>query len=111
MAHNLFQERQTDDKPQDKRAFSKQASTRVLVQETRLWLRIAGINLLAMERDRCSFGHDESKRAKPTPKSALHSDPPTEKGGRNTSRRTTLSDQSPSGKLARQPGRDYIKGQ
>ena len=60
--------------------------------------------------DRCSFQHDENKRAKSTPKSATPSEPPTEKDGRSTSRRKSLRGQSPSGKLARQPCRDHIKG-
>ena len=60
--------------------------------------------------DSCSFQHDENKRAKPTPKSAPPSEPPTEKDGRNNSRRKSLRGRSPSGKLARQPCRDYIKG-
>ena len=58
----------------------------------------------------CSFRHDESKRAKPTPTSDPPSEPPTEKDGRRTSRRKSLRGRSPSGKLARQPCRDYIRG-
>ena len=50
------------------------------------------------------------KRAKPTPTSAPPSEAPTEKDGGNTSRRKSLRGQSPAGKLARQPCRDYIKG-
>ena len=61
--------------------------------------------------DSCSFRHDENKRAKPTPKSALlSSEPPTDKDGRSTSRRKRLRGWSPSGKLARQPCRDCIEG-
>ena len=30
--------------------------------------------------DKCSFRHDEDKRAKPTPKTAPSSDPPTHRG-------------------------------
>ena len=60
--------------------------------------------------DNCSFRHDEDKRAKSTPKSAPPSEPPTEKDGRSTSRRKCLRGRSPSGKFARQPCRDFIKG-
>ena len=61
-------------------------------------------------RDTCSFQRDEKKRAKSTPKSAPPSEPPKGKDGRNTSRRSSPRGRSPSGKLARQPCRDYIKG-
>ena len=57
-----------------------------------------------------SFSHDENNRAKSTPKSALSSEPPTEKDGRKTLRRKNLRGRSPSGKFARQPSRDYLKG-
>ena len=59
--------------------------------------------------DSCSFRHDEDKRAKPTPTSAPPSEPPTEKDGGNTSRSKSLTDSSPSGKLAREPCNDYLK--
>ena len=60
--------------------------------------------------DNCSFWHDENKRSKSTPKSALPSEPPTEKDGRSISRRRSLRGLSPSGKWPRQPCRDHIKG-
>ena len=60
--------------------------------------------------DSCSFRHDENKRAKSTPKSASSSEPPTETDGRSKSRSKSLRGWGPSGKLARQPCRDYIKG-
>ena len=59
--------------------------------------------------DRCSFWHDQNKRAKLTPKWAPPSEPPKEKDGRSISRRKSLRGRSPSGKFARQPCRDYIK--
>ena len=60
--------------------------------------------------DKCRFERDEGKRAKPTPKTA----PPAEsqtKRGRSASRKKNLRGPCPSGKLARQSCRDYIKGQ
>ena len=51
--------------------------------------------------DKC-LRHDEDKRAKPTPKTAPPSEPPTQRGG-SASRTTNLGGQSPSGKFARQP--------
>ena len=60
--------------------------------------------------DSRSFRHDENKRAKSIPKSALSCEPPTEKDGRKTLRRKNLGGRSPSGKFARQPCRDYLKG-
>ena len=60
--------------------------------------------------DSCSFRHDENKRAKSTPKSASSSEPPSEKDGRSKSRSKSLRGWGPSGKLARQPCRDDIKG-
>ena len=59
--------------------------------------------------DKCSFRHDEDKRAKPTPKTAPPSEPPTQRGG-SASRKKNLRGWSPSGKVARQPCRDYLKG-
>ena len=60
--------------------------------------------------DSCSFRHAENMRAKPTPTSAPPSEPPTEKDGRNTSRRKSLRGWGPSGKLARQPCKDFLVG-
>ena len=59
--------------------------------------------------DKCSFGHDENKRAKPAPKTAPPSEPPTQRG-RSASRKKNLRGRSPSGKFARQPCRDYLNG-
>ena len=59
--------------------------------------------------DQCSFRHDGYERAKPTPKTAPPSEPPTPRG-RSASRKKNLRGRSPSGKFARQPRRDYLKG-
>ena len=59
--------------------------------------------------DQCSFRHDEDKRAKPTPKTAPLSDPPTQRG-RSASRRRNLRGRSPSGKFDRQPCKNFLKG-
>ena len=47
--------------------------------------------------DKCSFRHDEDKRAKATPKTAPPSEPPTQRG-RSASRKKKLRGRSPSGK-------------
>ena len=60
--------------------------------------------------DSCSARHDENKRAKSAPKSAPPSELPTDKDGESFSRRKSLRGRSPSGKMSRQPCRDYIKG-
>ena len=59
--------------------------------------------------DKCSFRHDEDKRATPTPKNAPPSEPPTPRG-RSASRKKNLRGWSPSGKFARQLCGDYLKG-
>ena len=59
--------------------------------------------------DKCSFRHDGDERAKPTPKTAPPSEPPTQRG-RSASRKKILRVRSPSGKFARQPCRDYLNG-
>ena len=59
--------------------------------------------------DTCSFRHDEDKRAKPTPKTAFPSEPPTQRG-RSASRKRKLRGRSPSGKFARQSCKDCLKG-
>ena len=60
--------------------------------------------------DKCSFRHDEDKRAKSTPKTAPPSEPPTQRDGRSASRKRNLRGQSPSGKTNRQRCRDFLKG-
>ena len=59
--------------------------------------------------DKCIFWHDEDKRAKPTPKTAPPSEPPAQRGG-SASRKKNLRGRSPSGKFARQPCKDNLKG-
>ena len=59
--------------------------------------------------DKCSFWHDEDKRAKPTPKTAPSSEPPTQRG-RSASSKKNLRGWCPSGKFAQQPCKDYLKG-
>ena len=58
--------------------------------------------------DQCSFRHDEDKRAKPTPKTAPLSEPPTQRG-RSASNKQNFRGRSPSGKFARQPCKDNLK--
>ena len=60
-------------------------------------------------REETSVVHDEDKRAKPTPKSAPPSEPPTQRC-RSASRKKNLRGRSPSGRFARQPCRDFLKG-
>ena len=59
--------------------------------------------------DKCSFWHDEDKRSQPTPKTAPPSESPTQRG-RSASRKKSVRGRSPSGKFARQPCKDYLKG-
>ena len=59
--------------------------------------------------DPCSFQHDGHERAKPTPKTAPHSEPPTPRGG-SASRKRSLKSRSPSGKTIRQPCKNFLKG-
>ena len=59
--------------------------------------------------DKWTFRHDEEKRAKPIPKTAPPSEPPTQRG-RSTSRNKNLRGWSPSGMFAGQPCREYLKG-
>ena len=63
----------------------------------------------ATRGDKCSFRHDEDERAQPTPKTAPPSEPPTQRGG-SASRKKNVRGRSPSGKFARQPCRDFLKG-
>ena len=68
--------------------------------------------MLSMESKRTMFErrrHDEGKRAKPTPKTAPPSESPTQRG-RSTLSEKSLRGRSPSGKFAREPCRDYLKG-
>ena len=59
--------------------------------------------------DQCSFRHDSDERAKSTPKTAPSSEPPTQRGV-SSSRKRNLRGWSPSGKINRQPCRDFLKG-
>ena len=59
--------------------------------------------------DKCSFQQEGHERAKPTPKTAPSSERPTQRG-RSASRKRSLRVRSQSGKFARQPCRDYLKG-
>ena len=59
--------------------------------------------------DRCSFLHDGHERAKPTPKTAPPSEPPTPRGG-SASRKMSLRGRSPSGRTNRQPCKNFLKG-
>ena len=59
--------------------------------------------------DKCSFPHNEDKRAKPTQKKLLRPELPTPRDG-SASRKRILRDRSPSGKFARQPCKEYLKG-
>ena len=61
------------------------------------------------KRDNCSFRHDMNKRAKstqpnPSPKSS------TQQNVKNASRTKSPRGKSPSGKMARLPCKDYLKG-
>ena len=56
-----------------------------------------------------SFRHDGDERAKPTPKTAPPSEPPT-KRGRSAPKKKNLRGRSPSGKLDRQPCKNFLKG-
>ena len=88
------------------------------------WLRIEGVNVVLKEDkesaingkqkgqcsrgDKCSFGHDEDKRAKPTPKTAPPSEPPTQRG-KSASRKKNPRGWSPSGNFAQQQCKNYLK--
>ena len=56
-----------------------------------------------------SFRHESNDRAKPTPKAAPPSEPPTPRG-RSASRKRSLSGRSQSGKSNRQPCKNFLKG-
>ena len=61
------------------------------------------------KRDNCSFRHDKDKRAKltqpnPSPRSS------TQQSVKNASRTKSPRGKSPSGKMARLPCKDYLKG-
>ena len=62
----------------------------------------------SLRGDKCSFRHDGDERAKPTPKTASPSEPPTQRG-RSAPRNRNLRGRSPSWKFDRQPCRDYLK--
>ena len=57
--------------------------------------------------DVCRFRHDEDKRAKPTPKTAPPSEPPTLRG-RSASRKKNLRSWTPSGKFPNVTSRNLI---
>ena len=59
--------------------------------------------------DKRSFRHDGNERAKPTPKTAPPSEPPTQRG-RSAWRKKNLRGWSPSGKFDRQPCKNFLKG-
>ena len=59
--------------------------------------------------DRCSFRHEGHERAKPTPKSAPPSEPPTTRGG-SASRKRSLRGRSPSKETNRQRCKNFLKG-
>ena len=61
-------------------------------------------------RDKCSFRHDEDTRAKPTPKTAPPSEPPTQRGRQKCVEEKSLRGRSPSVKFARQPCKNFLKG-
>ena len=58
--------------------------------------------------DQCSFRHESHDRAKPTPKAAPSSEPPTPRS-RSASRRRSLRGRSQSGKSNRQPCKNFFK--
>ena len=89
------------------------------------WLRVAG-GLSGKERgkgtcyqwkakgqcsrgDQCSFQHERDDRAKPTPKTAPPSEPPTPRG-KSALRKMSLRGRSQSGKSNRQPCKHSLKG-
>ena len=61
------------------------------------------------EETKCSFRHDSGERAKSTLKTNPSCDPQTQRG-RSASRKGTLRGRSPSGKINRQPCKDFLKG-
>ena len=67
------------------------------------------VNGQCSKGDSCSFQHDMSKRAKSTqPNSSPRSS--TQQSVKNASRTRNLRGRSPSGKMARLPCKDYLKG-
>ena len=101
----------------------KAPEMRQLKQEQ--WLRIAGV-IVVLNEDKESAISGKQKDSvreetsvvsgtmkiivqKPTPKTAAPSEPPAQRG-RSASRKKNLRGRSPSGKFARQPCRDYLKG-
>ena len=61
--------------------------------------------------DRCSFRHESKNRAKPTPKVAPPSEPPTPKTqARSASRKRNVRGRSRSGKFNRPPRKYFLKG-
>ena len=60
--------------------------------------------------DTCSFRHDQDKRAKPTPKTAPPSEPPTPRGVEVRREKRSLRGRSLSGKTNRQPCKNLLKG-
>ena len=59
--------------------------------------------------DKCSFGHDSGERAKSTLKTTPSCELQTQRG-RSAARKGTFRGRSPSGKINRQPWRDFLKG-
>ena len=60
--------------------------------------------------DTCSFRDDQDKRAKPTPKTAPSSEPPTPRGVEVRREKRSLRGRSLSGKTNRQPCKNLLKG-
>ena len=89
------------------------------------WLRVAGDQVVLKEEkvfavsgkqkgqcsrgDRCSSRHDGYERAKPTPKTAPPSEPPTPRG-RSASTERSFRGRSPSAKTNPQPCKNFLKG-
>ena len=89
------------------------------------WLRVAGDEVVlkgdkefaingklkgqCSRGDKCSSRHDSGERAKSTLKTNPSCDPQTQRG-RSASRKGTLRGRSPSGKIDRQPCKDFLKG-
>ena len=66
-------------------------------------------NCQCSRRDQCSFRHERNDRAKPTPKAAPPSEPPTPRGRRG-SRKRNVRGKSQTCKFNRQPCKYFLKG-